>query len=80
MAEMVTVMKIVLSNDESRRNEVKNRVDRFSPKLELDFGASWADVGWYGDPKKQFSTLLQATFVIGSFYKANNNKKTGKND
>ena len=37
MAEMVTVMKIVLSNDESRRNEVKNRVDRFSPKLELDF-------------------------------------------
>ena len=37
MAEMVTVMKIVLSNDESRRNEVKNRVDRFSPKLKLDF-------------------------------------------
>ena len=30
----------------------------FSPKLELDFGASWArlaDVEWYGDPTKQFS-------------------------
>ena len=49
-------------------------MDRFSPKLELDFGASWADVGWYGDPPNFFSqiyrpikTLLQATFVKLSF-------------
>ena len=32
-------------------------VDHFSPKLDWDFGASWADVGWYRDPTKQFSNL-----------------------
>ena len=33
------------------------RMYRFSSKLELDFSAFWADVGWYGDPTKQFSNL-----------------------
>ena len=34
-----------------------SRVYRFSTKLDLDFGTSWGDVGWYGDPTKQFSNL-----------------------
>ena len=51
-------------------NLVHNRVDHFSPKLDLDFGASWADVGWYGDPTNNFQIYrpikkkLQASFSL----------------